>query len=279
MAITKFIPTIWSENLLSSLDGYYVGVANCNRSYEGDITAKGSRVKICGIGPIAIGEYTKNSDMAAPQELSDSATELVIDQAKYFNFQVDDIDKTQCSPQLLDAAMKNAASALASEADRYVFAQVHAANQNVVVNIGVDTVISGILTAREILYKQNVIDPSEIVVEITPSVATALIKEQSSTFSYNNDTLTTGCIGTIAGCKIFVSNSMIVESDYGITTNFCLVRTKRAIAFAEQLSEVEAYRPEKRFADAVKGLHLYGAKVIYPNEMVRFDVCFNELGE
>ena len=43
---------------------------------------------------------------------------------------------------------------------------------------------------------------------------------------------------------------------------------KRAIAFAEQLSEISAYRPEKRFADAVKGLHLYGAKVVYPNELV-----------
>ena len=46
------------------------------------------------------------------------------------------------------------------------------------------------------------------------------------------------------------------------------MRTKRAIAFAEQLSEIEAYRPEKRFADAVKGLHLYGVKVVYPEEMV-----------
>jgi hypothetical protein len=53
----------------------------------------------------------------------------------------------------------------------------------------------------------------------------------------------------------------------------CLMRTTRAIAFAEQLSEIEAYRPEKRFADAIKGLHLYGAKVVYPNEMVTLDVC------
>ena len=52
----------------------------------------------------------------------------------------------------------------------------------------------------------------------------------------------------------------------------CIARTGRAIAFAEQLSEINAYRPEKRFADAVKGLHLYGAKVVYPNEMVTIAV-------
>ena len=53
-----------------------------------------------------------------------------------------------------------------------------------------------------------------------------------------------------------------------MTYHKCIARTKRAIAFAEQLSEINAYRPEKRFADAVKGLHLYGAKVVYPKEMV-----------
>ena len=52
----------------------------------------------------------------------------------------------------------------------------------------------------------------------------------------------------------------------------CFLRTKRAIAFAEQLSEIDAYRPEKRFADAVKGLHLYGAAVIYPEEAILLDM-------
>ena len=52
----------------------------------------------------------------------------------------------------------------------------------------------------------------------------------------------------------------------------CLARTKRAIAFAQQLSEIDAYRPEKRFADAVKGLHLYGAKTVYPDEVVLLDL-------
>ena len=114
---------------------------------------------------------------------------------------------------------------------------------------------------------QNVIDPADIVIEISPAVATALIKEQAESFSYNNDVLSTGCIGNIAGCKVFVSNNIYVE-DGPVSFHNCMVRTKRAIAFAEQLSEVEAYRPEKRFADAVKGLHLYGAKVVYPDELV-----------
>jgi hypothetical protein len=81
----------------------------------------------------------------------------------------------------------------------------------------------------------------------------------------NADALENGALGKIAGCKIFVSNNVVIDEE-----NFhkCLMRTKRAVAFAEQISEVEAYRPEKRFADAVKGLHLFGAKIVYPNEFV-----------
>ena len=98
MAITNFIPTVWSENLLTALDKKYIGVANCSRDYEGDIKNQGSVVKICGVGAITVSDYTKDTDMSAPQALDDTVTELVIDQAKFFNFQIDDVEKTQCTP-------------------------------------------------------------------------------------------------------------------------------------------------------------------------------------
>ena len=110
MAITNFIPTIWSENLLTALDKQYIAVANCNRDYEGEIKNKGSVVKICGVGDITVSDYTKDTDMSAPQALSDTVMELKIDQAKFFNFQIDDVDKAQCTPKLMEAAMKSAAS-------------------------------------------------------------------------------------------------------------------------------------------------------------------------
>ena len=73
----------------------------------------------------------------------------------------------------------------------------------------------------------------------------------------------------LVSLKIFVSNNVKVTED---GKHNCMVRTKRAIAYAEQLSKVHAYRPELRFADALKGLHLYGAKVIYPAELVNLSV-------
>ena len=104
MAISNFIPTVWSENLYRALDKQYIGVANCNREYEGEIKNCGSVVKICGVGAVTVSDYTKNTDMSNPQALSDTVKELSINQAKYFNFQIDDIDRAQCTPKLMDAA-------------------------------------------------------------------------------------------------------------------------------------------------------------------------------
>ena len=270
MAISNFIPTIWSENLLTSLDKQYIGVANCNREFEGEIKSRGSSVKICGVGDISIGDYVKDTDMSSPQNLSDTVAELVINKAKYFNFQVDDIDRTQCNPKLLDAAMKNAASALANEADKHIFSLYNEAGNTVECDLDLDQPMDKILEARETLFKNGVLNNEDIVLEISPAIATLLFKDLSDKLSYNNELNDTGYIGNIAGCKVYVSNNIDQESG-SVEYHKCFMRSKRAIAFAEQLSEVEAYRPEKRFADAVKGLHLYGAKVVYPNEFVCLD--------
>ena len=122
--------------------------------------------------------------------------------------------------------------------------------------------------ARTALYRAGVTDMADAVIEVSPEVAALILKAKIALSTDNGETLETGCLGSIGGCKVYVSANIAKESVDGKMQHKCLVRTKRAIAFAEQLSEIDAYRPEKRFADAVKGLHLYGAKVVHPAEMV-----------
>ena len=274
MAITNFIPTIWSENLITALDKQYIGVANCNREYEGEIKNKGSVVKICGVGAITVSDYTKDSDMSSPQSLSDTVTELAIDKAKFFNFQIDDVDKAQCSPKLMDIAMKSAAASIADEADKYVYSLYADADTKITHDDANDgKLIDSIIKARQALYENGVTDSTSVVLEVSPAVAAVILKEKlvltNSTEVYEN-----GYLGSIAGCKIYVSNNIAKVEESGYSNHKCIMRTKRAIAFAEQLSEIDAYRPEKRFADAVKGLHLYGAKVVCPTEMVTLGIFF-----
>ena len=273
MAITNFIPTVWSENLYQELDKKYIGVSNCNRDFEGEIREKGNTVRICGIGDVVVSEYTKNANMSSPTTLSDNARDLKIDQAKYFNFQIDDIDRAQSSPQLMEAAMKNAANALANDADRYIYGLYAQAGSTIQCeDTTVDNIVNLIIDARTKLFTNNVSDPEDIVIEVTPEIGGMILKAKVNLSTNNTDVMETGCIGAIGGCKIFVSNNVEKLDSTGGCAHKCLARTKRAIAFAEQLSEIDAYRPELRFADAVKGLHLYGAKVVYPKEMVLLDL-------
>ena len=273
MAITNFIPTVWSENLYQELDKKYIGVANCNRDFEGEIHEKGNTVRICGINDVIVSDYTKNSNMNSPVALSDTVRDLKIDQAKYFNFQIDDIDRAQSSPKLMELAMKNAAGALANDADRYVYSLFGQAGSSIKCeDTNVDNIINLIIDARTQLFANNVSDPEDIVIEVTPAIAGMIMKAKVNLSTDNTAVMEAGCIGAIGGCKIFVSNNVKkMEGENGYEHK-CLARTKRAIAFAEQLSEIDAYRPELRFADAVKGLHLYGAKVVYPKEMVLLDL-------
>ncbi len=278
MAITNFIPTIWSENLTRALDQEYVGVAHCNRDYEGEIKNCGSTVKICGVGAVDILDYTKNADMSTPQDLSDTVSELTIDQAKYFNFQIDDIDRAQSTPKLMDAAMKVAAQGLAQDADRFVFKLCEEATHTVGVSEpNVDEVTDALFAAREKLFKAGVTDSSDVVFEVTPGVASLLLRTKINNYSDTNEIYEKGTLGSIFGCPIYVSKNVYIDESASVISHHkCLLRTRRSVAFAEQLSEIEAYRPEKRFADAVKGLHLYGAKIVYPDEFIVVDFCMDK---
>lgn len=269
MAITNFIQTVWSEKLLTELGARYVGAANCNRDFEGDIKNVGDRVKICGVGGINVFDYTKNVDMSSPETLTDNCATLVIDRAKAFNFQIDDVDAAQSSPKLMAAAMAGAANALANEADSYIFSLYKDAGATVEGTATAENIIDLIIDARTKLAEANADSTCEIVAEVSPKIASLILKSKIALSTDNTEAISAGYIGSVAGCKIFVSNNVKVTED---GKHNCMVRTKRAIAYAEQLSKVHAYRPELRFADALKGLHLYGAKVIYPAELVNLSV-------
>ncbi len=275
MAITNFIPTIWSENLYQALDKQYIAVSHCNRDFEGEIKNQGSKVKICGVGEITVSNYTKNTDMSSPQTLSDTVKDLTIDQAKYFNFQIDDIDKAQSTPKLMDAAMRVAASSLANEADRFVYSVCYGAARytlSATLNASNPNILDVILNARQTLYENNVSDQQEVYLEISPVIATMILKSKIELCTDNTAALENGYLGSYGGCKIFVTNNIPTDNPDNANLQACVMRTKRAVAFAEQLSEIVAYRPERRFADAMKGLHLYGASVVYPEELIAITI-------
>ena len=124
MAITNFIPEVWSARLLSSLKKslVFAGPGVVNRDYEGEIRDSGDTVRITSISRPTIGSYVKNSTTITPETLTDAQRSLLIDQSKYFAFEVDDIDMRQAvnGGALMNEAAAEAAYGLADTTDQYV---------------------------------------------------------------------------------------------------------------------------------------------------------------
>lgn len=271
MALDNFIPEIWSANILSNLDKalVYAQPSLTNRDYEGEINGAGDTVNINSIGRVTIGDYVKNTDIADPETLTSTQLKLLIDQQKYFNFYVDDIDKAQTKPKVMPEAMKEAGYAMADTEDRFL-AGFHtgAASANL---IGNDTTPISVTTPAQaydylvdlgvLLDEQNVPEAGRAVV--IPSWFQGLIQKDPRFVANGVDlsVLKQGQVGEAAGFMVTKSNNVpnVAGAKYKIQASHRMARS-----FANQIVETEAYRPQKRFGDAVKGLHVYGGKLVRP---------------
>lgn len=282
MAVTTFIPELWSARLLYALEKSHVATNLVNRNYEGVIANQGDTVHINSIGAITVKDYTKNTDIAAPDALTTTDQTLVIDQCKYFNFQVDDVDKAQAAGDLIDTAMGRAAYALADTSDAFLLKTIAAgaAAGNTVgaasapVALTKDNVYENIVKLRTKLDKANVPNTGRTLV-VPPEVYALLLLDDrfaKSTATSGQDALLNGQVGRVAGFTVFMSNNVKTGTgtDTGKTPYFEITaQVETAATYAEQIIKTEGYRMESRFADGVKGLHVYGAKVTDGNQIAK----------
>ncbi|WP_100488561.1 phage capsid protein [Sporolactobacillus pectinivorans] len=278
MALDAFIPKIWSARLLLALQNTLVfGQLNVvNRDYEGEISAQGDTVNIQEIGDVTIGDYTKNTNMSDPETLDGDTRQLVITQSKFFNFQVDDVDKAQQNPKVMDAAMQKAGYGLRNVADKFIASHYTDASNT----IGTDAAPSSVdkTTAYEALVDLSTkLDEADVpeqgrYVVIPPWYEGLLLKDDRFVKSGDMNSairLLNGQVGQAAGFSILKSNNAPhIPAGSGVLDNYKIIAGHAmALSFAEQINSVEAYRPEKRFADAVKGLHMYGCKTVHPEAL------------
>jgi hypothetical protein len=283
-SLNNFIPQIWSARILEALRKALVFAQPMvvNRDYEGDIQNVGDTVKINSIADPTIFDYTKNTDMPAPETLEDAQRTLQITQAKAFNFAVDDIDKVQQQPKVMDFALSRAAYRLADVADQYVANSLYAASTLNTLGTDANPIVAPTPTAGSngayeqlvdlsvLLDQQNVPTEGRWVV-IPPWYHGILVTDQRFVSYAAVDVLYNRQVGEAAGFAVLISNNtpttpVPTGSNNAPNTprNKIIAGHSMAYSYAEQINSVEAYRPEKRFGDAVKGLHLYGGTVIRP---------------
>lgn len=277
MSVENFVPEIWSAALLSALRGRLVygqsGVIN--RNYEGEIAQAGDTVHITAFGDPEVREYEKNENISWDL-LESTQQSLIVDQADYFAFKVDDIDRRQALPGFVEESTTGASYNLAGETDAYLAAlmsdAVTGANNlgGVEVSATQGDAYNLLVELRTRLTRSNTPDEGRFVV-VPPELYGVLLKDDRFIRADASGTTTglrNAVVGRAAGFDVIEGNR-VPEDDgaYRVIAGHGIATT-----FAEQIASTEAMRLENTFGDGLRGLHLYGARVIRPANLAAADV-------
>lgn len=246
---------------------------DCNRQYEGDVKQMGDTVKILGVGKPTISKQKGGSIILPDAEnVEDTSVEMQINTVAYFNFLVDDIDKRQAVGGLMDALNTEATQELASEMDKDIAALAGTRDAKKLYSdykaVNADNVLGTLDLALQMLQENDVPADAKIVATVPPWFLTHLRTAYTKLDTDNSDLLKNGKVGRYNNILIKMSNNVYSTA----SGSNIMVRTERAVAFANPLTHTEPYRPEKRFSDAVKGYVLYGTKIVRPKELMILNV-------
>lgn len=269
MAYNEFKPTIWSEHIQRQLERKCLFWDAVNHQFEGE-AKRGEKVKIVGIGRPTIGDYN-GTDIGAPQLVDDESQFLEINRAKFFNFGVDDIDKAQSIPGLMDSLMDESAAAMAQVRDEYIaeIAATDGATVSDALTIGDEESAKAAIDEAFTTLWSNDVPVNEQCSIFLPAWYYQLFRGCLQGLSTDNPKLLeSGILGKYTNGNVKISNSLFNDGENRKGGyDYAVIMTKRAIAAAGQINEVEAYRPHNLFMDAVKGLDTFGAKVVRPEQI------------
>jgi len=277
-----FIPEIWSGKLLIKFYDATVLTAISNTDYEGEIKNHGDKVKIRTVPDITIRDYIKGQALTSERPESDPL-ELLIDKGKYFNFVIDDVDAYQADIKLMDKWSTDASEQMKIKIDTEVLAavgaQVSAENKGATagrksaafdlgasaapVQITKTNVLDYLVDCGTVLDEQNIPETGRFVV--IPAWMAGLIKKSdlkdASLTGDGTSVLRNGRIGMIDRFELFSSNNIKVTVD-GVNCYDVLFGHSLGLTFASQITKTETLRAESTFGDIIRGLNVYGFKVL-----------------
>lgn len=287
MATNYFIPQVWSAKILEALDKELVYAGLFNTDYEGEIAEAGDTVHIAQVGDVTIKDFKCSTDIAAPDDVKAEDLTLEINQAKYFNISVCDVNEVQSKIALLDTATQRAGYGFSDVCDQFLgnllatsgTVKTGLGTKDTPITITADNAYETLVKMKTALDKAN-LPKQERKVVVPPEFEGFMLLDPrfvAAPVDASQNRLTEGTVYRAAGFEIRTSNNVPSEADggSGSTTVFSVVGSSPIQGtFAQQILKTEAYRPEKRFADAVKGLHVYGAKVLRPQVVAVATVAF-----
>lgn len=293
-----FIPTLWSSKLIAKFYAATVFGEIANTDYEGEISGQGDKVVINTVPTIAIRDYVAGQNLQYDVPVG-STVELLIDKGKYFGFRINDVLAHQSKPDLMNTFSDDAAMQMKVVIDRAVllgiFNQGAAANMGATAgaisgayNLGTDTtpialtgsnVLQLLTSMSSVLDEQNVPESDRALV-ISPAVRQILMQSNLANAQFIGDSTSmqrNGKIGVIDRFTVYVSNQLpraAAGQDFSGNTSAGTAKRssiiachKSAITFASQITKVEDLVDQNDFGKLVRGLNVYGYKVVKPESL------------
>lgn len=297
---SKFIPEIWSKKMLRNFYEMTAFSECANTDYEGEIKSQGDNVIIRKTPVITINDHTVGMEL--DYEVPEIANlELAIDQAKSWSFRLDDIDAVATDLPLMEKFAADAGERLKIAIDRDCFEEVvgdaAAANKGATagaisgnidmgatyttvngdnaVSVTADTATDKIVDINTVLDEANI--PSEDRWCVIPAWYAAKLKKgdlkQADITGDATGVIRTGVIGMVDRTKMIQTNTLYNVTETGgtgadVELFYVLAGTKEAMTFALQLTKTETLRIPTAFGDYMRGLAVYGRKVVQPTAMV-----------
>lgn len=269
MAITHFIPELWEAKMLERWENEKVFAQLLDRHYEG-IATKGNTVHVSGVVKPAVKDYKANNRTTSADAITDTGVDILIDQEKNFDFYVDDIDAVQAAGSLMDYT-DAAADALIEDADLWIAEMMFQEGQTLSGAVPTDgnDAFDVFRNANKQLTKNKAPRAGRVAV-VNPEFSALLLGADSKLTSFDtsgdNEGLRNGTIGQLLRFRVVESNNL-PEDDAPQAVFF----HPAAAAYVSQIDTVEALRADNRIADRVRGLHVYGGKVVRPEGVLAFN--------
>lgn len=263
MAITNFIPELWSAALLEVWWNEVVFAALVNREYEGEAT-RGNTVHITGIVAPTVKDYKAAGRTTSADAITDTGIDLLIDQEKSTDFYVDDIDRAQAAGSLSVYA-DAAGQGLVEDSDQFI-ANLMVAGGTTLTETTQPTdgnsAFNCVRDVRKELNKNSAPSANRVIVMNAEFEALLLGADSKlTTYNLSGDTngLRQATVGGLLNFRMVVSNNLPA-----INHPQFVAFHPRSAAYVSQIDQVEGMRAQDKFADRIRALHVYGGKVVRP---------------
>lgn len=260
----NFKPMFWSKYCQTELKKDLIMGNWCDYKFEGEIKY-GKRLKIVGAVRPTIVKYNKKTPLN-PEDLGDNSQYLDITEQKAFSFLVDDIDEAQSQEGYLETQFDEAKEALAEDAEKFVgtlaknaLTSMKSSSTAVTKDNSLDIIDEGHIK----LYNNGVSQKTPLAADMCAKHIVCIRRALNSLFTDNVENVKNGAVGKYGNTFLRLATCL-----YNDGTDFYeMIRTKKAIAFASQINKIKHSDNTYGFGDIIKGLHVYGGKVVRPKEL------------